>query len=61
MQIEFQILFILKGFFFLITIFQEKVENKDTIWETKTTFIIDFKSHSKQISPTSLTLPPWAE
>ena len=59
MQIEFQSLFILKGFF--ITIFQEKAENKDTIWETKTTFIIDFKSHSKQISPTTLILPPWAE
>ena len=37
--------------FFLITIFQEKAENKDTVWETKTTFIIDFKSHNKQISP----------
>ena len=60
MQIEFQLLFILEGFF-LITIFQEKAKNKNTIWETKTTFIIDFKSHNKQISPTILILPPWAE
>ena len=37
--------------FFLITIFQEKVENKDTIWETKKTFIIDFKNQGKQTSP----------
>ena len=49
MHIEFQLLFILKGFF--ITIFQEKTENKYTIWETKTTFIIDFKNQSKPISP----------
>ena len=46
MKIEFQLLFILKGFF--ITIFWEKTENKDTILETKTTFIIDFKSHSNR-------------
>ena len=49
MQIELHLLFILKGFlFYFITISQEKEENKDIIWETKTTFIIDFKK-SKQI------------
>ena len=52
MQIEFQLLFILKGFF-LITIFQKKEENKDTILETKTTFINDLNSYSKQISPST--------
>ena len=60
MQIEFQLLFIFERFF-LITIFQEKAENRDIIREAKTTFIIDFKSNSKQISPTTLILPPWAE
>ena len=61
MQINFQLSFILKGFFYLITISQEKAEDKDTIWEAKTTFINDIKSHSKQISPTTLILPPWVE
>ena len=60
MQIQLQLLFILKGFF-SITISQEKEENKDIIWEAKTNFINDLKSHSKQISPTTLILPPWAE
>ena len=40
MKIELQLLVILKGFF--ITIFQEKAENKNMIWESKTTFIYDF-------------------
>ena len=44
---KFQLLFILKGFF-SDTIFQEKAENKDTIWESKTTFIIDFKDQSNK-------------
>ena len=53
MQIEFQLLFILKGFF-LITIFQEKEKTKNTIWGTKTTLIIDFNNQIKQISPYSI-------
>ena len=61
MQFEFQLLFILKVFYLFITIFQEKAENKDIIREAKTTFINDLKSHSKQISPITLILPPWAE
>ena len=60
MQIEFQLLFILKGFF-LLPFSEEKQKNKDIIWETNTTFITDLNSHSKQISPTTLILPPWAE
>ena len=37
--------------FFMITIFQEKNKKQKIIWETKTTFIIDFKNKSKQIGP----------
>ena len=62
MQIEFQLFIYFEGFFLLpFSKKEKKVGKKDTIWETKTTFIIDFKSHSKQISPTTLILPPWAE
>ena len=61
MQINFQLLFILKRVLSFITISQEKAENKDIFLEAKTTFINDLKSHSKQISPTTLILPPWAE
>ena len=60
MQIKFHLLFILKGVF-LFTIFREKAENKDIILEAETTFINDLKSHSKQISPAALILPPWEE
>ena len=41
----------------MITIFQE---SKNTIWETKTTLIIDFKDQSKQISPYNIIPSPWA-
>ena len=62
MQINFQLIFILKRvFFYLITISQEKAENKDIFLEAKTTFINDLNGYSKQISPTTLILPPWAE
>ena len=53
MQIEFQLFIYFERFlfYFIITISQEKVENKRHNLEAKTTFINDLKNQSKRISP----------
>ena len=61
MQINFQLLFIFKGFFLYYHFPRKRKKIKDIILEAKTTFINDLINYRKQISPTTLILPPWAE
>ena len=60
MRIHFQLLFIFKGIF-MITIFQEKAKKKDTIWESKTAFINDFKDQNNIYAHTISILSPSAD